>query len=95
MTIAERIINLQRAFNVREGVTRRDDRLPKRFGEPLSCGTTKGQRLAQRTIRRMLDDYYEIRGWDKKTGAPKGMTLERLGLGFALEQMKKMGKTPA
>jgi aldehyde:ferredoxin oxidoreductase len=89
MTMGERIFNLQRVFNVREGITRKDDRLPKRIGQPLPEGTTKGKRLAPYTLRRMLNDYYDIRGWDRKTGIPKAETLKRLALGFTVKELKK------
>jgi aldehyde:ferredoxin oxidoreductase len=79
--IGERTNNLCRCFNVREGITRKDDYLPKRFmEEPLPDGPSKGQRLPRQDLERMLDDYYELRGWDKKTGIPSAEKLKELGL---------------
>lgn len=43
---------------------------------------------------RMLDDYYEARGWDKKTGNPTRTKLESLGLKFAADELEKIGKLP-
>jgi aldehyde:ferredoxin oxidoreductase len=75
--IGERIVNLERAYLVREGIRRRDDYLPARFlKEPLPNGNSKG---AVHEIEPMLDEYYEQRGWDK-TGVPKENTLRKLGL---------------
>lgn len=75
--IGERIVNLERAYLVREGIRRRDDYLPARFlKEPLPNGNSKG---AVHEIEPMLDEYYEQRGWDK-TGVPKKNTLKKLGL---------------
>jgi len=75
--IGERIVNLERAYLVREGIRRRDDYLPARFlKEPLPNGNSKG---AVHEIEPMLDEYYEQRGWDK-TGVPKENTLKKLGL---------------
>ena len=86
--VGERVNNLCRAFNVREGFTRRDDTLPKRLmTEPIPEGPSKGQRISQEDLDHMLDDYYKERGWDLKTGAPTKETLNRLGLDFAAEQL--------
>src|SRR4030042_1807556 len=57
-----RIINLERAFGVREGITRRDDTLPKRFREEtLKEGASAGTVFDQEPL---LDEYYAERGWD-------------------------------
>ena len=79
----ERMNNLCRCFNAREGLTRKDDYLPPRFTEdPLPDGPSKGQRLSKEQLEEMLDDYYDIRGWDKKTGNPTKRKLDELGLEF-------------
>ena len=75
--IGERIINLERAYLVREGIRRRDDYLPARFlKEPLPNGHSKG---AVHEIEPMLNEYYEQRGWDE-SGVPTENTLSKLGL---------------
>ena len=76
--VGERIINVERAFNVREGIRRRDDALPRRFREEtLTEGASRGTVFDQEP---MLDEYYDERGWDRETGIPYAKTLERLGL---------------
>jgi aldehyde:ferredoxin oxidoreductase len=80
MVTGERINTLCRAFNVREGITRRDDQLPPRFMEPLTGGPTDGQRLTQRELDQMLDDYYTICGWDLATGIPTKVKMNELDL---------------
>lgn len=76
--IGERIVNLERAFNIREGLTRKDDTLPERFlKESMSEGATQGQVV---NLDLMLDEYYVQRGWDEKTGYPTRQKLEQLGL---------------
>ncbi|MCD6529679.1 aldehyde ferredoxin oxidoreductase family protein [Candidatus Bathyarchaeota archaeon] len=82
MTTGERINTLCRAFNVREGITRKDDRLPPRFMEPLRGGPTDGQAITREEFERMLNDYYEICGWDVETGIPTNEKLRELGLTF-------------
>jgi aldehyde:ferredoxin oxidoreductase len=74
----ERIYNLERAFNIREGITRADDTLPKRLlEEPLPEGPAEGQ---INNLGILLDPYYEFRGWDKATGKPTPEKLRELGL---------------
>jgi aldehyde:ferredoxin oxidoreductase len=76
--IGERIYNLQRCYNVRHGITRADDRLPRRFSEePSPSGNARGQVI---DLEPMLDEYYALRGWDVATGRPKQETLRALGL---------------
>ncbi len=73
----ERIYNLCRMFNVREGISRKDDTLPSRIGEPLKEGGSAGHTVNKEELDRMLDEYYGLRGWDEN-GIPKPETLERL-----------------
>lgn len=76
----ERIVNLERLFIAREGITRADDTLPHRFlHEPIgppespSAGATVD-------LDQMLDEYYGARGWDVVTGLPLPAKLAELGL---------------
>jgi len=89
--VGERIVNIERAFNVREGVRRRDDTLPRRFREEaLSEGPSKGSKFEQEP---MLDEYYDERGWSRETGIPTHETLERLGLGYVTATIEKFSGT--
>ena len=82
----ERIYNLERAFNCREGFTREDDTLPARFFEdPLTYGPHKGAVLKREEFEEVLTGYYKDRGWDLKTGIPAAGKLESLGLSFLKE----------
>jgi len=86
----ERIFNLERAFNIREGFTRKDDRLPERLlVEPLKEGPSKGYLV---NLEPMLEDYYKIRGWNKETGVPTEAKLEELNLKDVADELKKFGK---
>jgi aldehyde:ferredoxin oxidoreductase len=77
----ERIWNLIRMFNTREGFTARDDTLPRRIlAEPLPSGVAKGHKLKQATLSYMLNKYNELRGWDKSTGIPTEGKLRELKL---------------
>jgi len=87
--VGERINNLARAFNVREGFTRADDTLPERLmTEPLKEGASKGQLISKGDLKLMLDEYYTARGWDINTGAPTRGKLTELGLGYVADAIK-------
>ena len=76
----ERIVNLERLFNVREGVRRGDDRLPWRvMHEPIPDGPSAGMYCPPAELDGMLDEYYRLRGWDTQ-GIPTPERLSALGL---------------
>jgi aldehyde:ferredoxin oxidoreductase len=81
MQAGERIYNLERMFNLREGLTGQDDRMPKRFlKEPLPDGAAKGQIYEENDL---LPQYYAVRGWDSN-GVPTEKKLADLNLSFTL-----------
>ena len=80
MLVGERAISLGRAFNVREGFTRKDDQLPARLYQPLHKGPSAGNHFIVEEFNRGLDDFYTLRGFDTKTGWPKKEKLLELGL---------------
>jgi aldehyde:ferredoxin oxidoreductase len=78
--VGERIINLERLFNVREGVRRRDDVLPwKVMHEPIPDGPSAGMFCPPEELDGMLDEYYRLRGWNAD-GIPTPARLAALGL---------------
>ncbi|UCH08808.1 MAG: aldehyde ferredoxin oxidoreductase family protein [Deltaproteobacteria bacterium] len=86
--VGERINNLARAFNVREGFSRADDTLPERvMKEPLQGGASKGHCISVDDLKQMLDEYYTVRGWDLNSGIPTRKKLEELGLGYVADQL--------
>lgn len=83
--IAERICNLRRAFNLREGLDGRHDAVPERFlKEPMPEGPGTGQ-VANLEV--MLQEYYRLRKWDKR-GRPTKRLLEGLGLIDVASELK-------
>jgi len=75
---SERVVNLERMFNVREGFGKKDDTLPSRLKtEPALDGVGLGQVVNEEVI---LNEYYESMGWDKDTGIPTDEKLAHLGL---------------
>jgi aldehyde:ferredoxin oxidoreductase len=84
--VGERITNLERMFNVREGFGQKDDVFPRRLtNEPMPAGPSKGQVFE---IEPLLKSYYQARGWDEKTGIPSKAKLDELGLSFTLKQRR-------
>jgi aldehyde:ferredoxin oxidoreductase len=79
-TIGERIYTLERMMLIREGLSRKDDTLPKRyFDEPIPEGPARGEVILREECGRMLDENYRLHGWDEN-GVPKKLTLRRLGI---------------
>jgi aldehyde:ferredoxin oxidoreductase len=86
--VGERVNNLARAFNVREGFTRKDDTLPERLAkEPIPNGPSKGYTFSKDELEMMLDEYYAARGWDPTSGIPTRNKLVELGLNYVVEQI--------
>ena len=79
--IGERIWNLERLFNLREGLRgKEDDWLPDRFyEEPLPKGAASGEVIPREEFERRLSEYYRLRGWDEG-GVPTAGKLRELGL---------------
>ena len=76
--VGEKVYNLERCFNIREGFSRKDDTLPKRmYTEPLQGGMRDGEIIRKPDV--IIDEYYGARGWDSN-GIPTKETLARLGL---------------
>jgi aldehyde:ferredoxin oxidoreductase len=82
LEVGARRLNMLRAFNAREGITRERDTLPKRLFEPLTGGPSDGKVVDREAFEAALEMYYEKAGWDPVTGNPKAETLYRLGLGW-------------
>jgi len=84
--VGERVVNLERAYLVREGIRRRDDYLPQRFlKESLPNGNSKGSIFE---MEPMLNEYYAQRGWDER-GIPTDATLEKIGLVHVAQQLSR------
>lgn len=84
MAVGERRLNLFRTFNAREGLDRKDDKLPKKFFKQLQGdGPTAGIALTHEEIESAIDEYYRIAGWTNN-GIPTQQTMERLDIAWAL-----------
>jgi aldehyde:ferredoxin oxidoreductase len=69
--VGERVINIARAFNQREGFNRKDDTIPKRImNDAVSNGPAAGQKIPQEAFEDMLNQYYDVLGWSKDGMVP-------------------------
>ncbi len=85
MKVGERRLNMLRVFNAREGLSRKDDKLPKKFFKALKgAGPTANVALTDEEMTKAQDLYYEMSGWDTTTGNPTPETLKRLELEWVL-----------
>ena len=79
MKVGERCIAMARAFNIREGMGRSEDHLPRRFFIPFTSGPLEGISLDDGEMYRAIDTYYAMVGWDGD-GAPTLAKLQELGI---------------
>ncbi len=84
MELGERTITMARMFNVREGLSRKDDYLPDRLFEPLEEGTPAEKRITREEFDKGLRLYYEALGWDPENGVPTPGRLSYLGLDWLI-----------
>jgi len=91
----ERINNLGRLFNIREGLTRKDDTVPwKVMNVPIPDeGVAKGSFVSQEDLDLLLDDYYEVRGWTKD-GVPTVEKLNEIGMEDLVYIVKEKTEKP-
>jgi aldehyde:ferredoxin oxidoreductase len=88
LRVGERIVNLERAYMIREGFRRADDTIPRRMlEEPITDGHIPP---VGENLNVMLDDYYTVRGWDIATSIPKEDKLRELGLDFVINDLKNL-----
>jgi len=88
MKIAERAWTIGKLLNVREGFSRKDDKAPEAWFEPLVRDGQKHQMtdyygtatLTPKDMEDLLDDYYDERGYNRQTGLPTLARLKELGL---------------
>lgn len=86
--IGRRRLNLMRAYNAREGLTRDHDTLPKKlFKKALAGGRSDGLVIENEELQAGLNMYYEQAGWDTATGTPTRATLEDVGLAWAADDL--------
>jgi aldehyde:ferredoxin oxidoreductase len=93
-TAAARILNVEKAFNLlNTDLSRKDDYPPPRdLQEPMPSGSAKGWKIEREKWDQLLDEYYEMNYWDKKTSFPTRKCLEDLNLKKVADDLEKIGK---
>jgi aldehyde:ferredoxin oxidoreductase len=86
--VGERSVNLPRVFNLREGLTAEDDKLPKRFFETHTAGPLAGFQYDPAKVERAKLKYYEMMGWTRE-GVPTEAKLAELNVGWAAQELPR------
>ena len=87
MKIGERILNMARVFNLREGLTADDDWLPDRFFHPQTAGPLSNVAVDPEKLQEAKRTYYRMMCWDESTGVPSRGKLEELGISWVAEHI--------
>ena len=80
---------MARSFNVIHGATPEDDTLPDRLYEELIGGPLEGSKLDREETEKAVRTYYEMMGWDGKTGIPTEGKLHELNVGWINDYIKR------
>ena len=86
----ERLMNMDRLFNVREGFSRKDDHVPYRMANE-DVPHFGYKKIDQVTLDGMLDEYYTANGWDLQSSVPTRLKLEELGLTDTIADLEAHG----
>jgi len=87
MKVGERSLNLERAYNAREGFNRTHDVLPPKLAQPLTGGPSDGMSFTAQDLEQALDTYYAMCGWDRN-GLPTRSKLDELSIGWVADELK-------
>ncbi|HEX76330.1 MAG TPA: aldehyde ferredoxin oxidoreductase family protein [Dehalococcoidia bacterium] len=80
MKVGERCLAMTRAFNIREGLGKKDDLLPERFFTPLPSGPLQGVSIGKDRFEQAKETFYSMMGWNKMSGVPSLWKLQELGI---------------
>jgi aldehyde:ferredoxin oxidoreductase len=92
LDVGARAQTLARLFNLREGFTAEDDKLPKRVMTAFTEGPLEGIEITQEAFDWAKQRYYELMGWDPQSGEPSEACLRELGLDDLLAALAESGK---
>ncbi len=87
LIIGERNFNLLKILAMRSKISRKEDKLPNRFEEPLQEGASSGESIPNKKLKEKIEEYYKIRGWDNF--GPTEEKLEELGIGNLGSHLKR------
>jgi len=89
LRVGERAMTLARTFNMREGLTARDDALCPRSYSPTRGGALSEGGIDPEDLHEAMQTYYAMMGWDRETGIPTAEKLHELGVGWAVEHLPR------
>lgn len=87
LKVGERANTLARLYNMREGLTAADDRLPERVYQPTRDGALRDVVINKDDVQEAIHLYYAMMGWDRESGLPLEGKLHELGLTWALDHL--------
>ena len=90
MVVGERAVAMARAFNMREGLTSEDDRLPQRFFSPPRAGALKEVAVDLPKMEEAKHAYYKLMGWEADSGLPTSEKLQELGIGWVVDKLAQV-----
>ncbi|MBN2187388.1 MAG: aldehyde ferredoxin oxidoreductase family protein [Dehalococcoidia bacterium] len=90
LKMAERTLTLARVFNMREGFTAADDRIPKRFFQAKTNGALIDSSIDPNQLDKAKHYYYVLMGWDEETGIPTPEKLEELDIAWVIPQIESL-----
>lgn len=85
LTVGQRRVNMMQAFNAREGIGRESASLPPRFFEVLPEGPSQGLAVDREELDQAITIYYEMAGWEARSGRPSKGKLKELSLGWVAD----------
>ncbi len=88
MRAGERGVTMMRAFNMREGLTRDDDRLPLRMQSHFVSGSVNEEPIDPEVLEEAKETFYAMMGWDPETGVPTEAKLQELDIAWVADQLK-------
>jgi aldehyde:ferredoxin oxidoreductase len=89
LKVGERNTTMARSFNVIQGATPEDDKVPDRLFEELHGGPLDGSKISKEDTEEAVHLYYEVMGWDRKTGIPTEGKLHELNIGWVNDYIKR------
>lgn len=88
LMVGERGVTMARAFNLREGFTRKDDMLPARMNQPFVSGSVNEKPVDPEVLDENLSTFYGMMGWDEQTGVPTLAKLQQLDITWVADHLK-------
>ena len=83
--VGERGVTMAREYNMREGLTRKDDSLPPRIAKPHVSTSLNEKPITSKMLNEGLSEFYGMMGWHPKTGKPTDIKLKELNLEWLIK----------